>query len=129
MQNQKGDLTILNLNHRHLTVYYTNVRGLRGNFTGLEAFMLKDNPDIFTPCETDLHDDVQDSDFQLPGYLPIHRKDAGHMHCLGVYVKSNLPIARCVFVWLFYILLPSYFPCIVRHPRHLVLWLRLCHPI
>ena len=78
----------------HLTVYYTNVRGLRGNFTDLEAIMLKNNPDIFTLCETYLHDDIQDSDFQLSGYLPIHRKDAGHMHGLGVYVKSNLPIAR-----------------------------------
>ena len=45
-------------------------------------------------CETNLHDDIQDSDFQLPGYLPSHRKDAGHLQDLGVYVKSNLPIAR-----------------------------------
>ena len=77
-----------------LTVYYTNVRGLWGNFTDLEAFMLKNNPDIFALCETNLHDDIQDPDFQLSGYLSIHRKDAGHMHDLGVYVKSNLPIAR-----------------------------------
>ena len=35
----------------------------------------------------------------------------------------------CVFVWLFYILLPSYFSCIIHHLRHLVLWLRVCHPI
>ena len=53
-----------------LTVYYTNVRGLRGNFTDLEAFMLKNNPDIFALCETNLHGGIQDSDFQLPGYLP-----------------------------------------------------------
>ena len=78
-------------------------------------------------CRPD--DEIKDSDFQLPGYLPIHRKDAGHMHGLGVYVKSNLPIARetiledeNVSVWLFYILLPSYFSCIVRHLGHLVLW-------
>ena len=77
-----------------LTVYYTSVIGLRGNFTDLEAFMLKNNPGIFAHCETNLHGDIQDSDFQLPGYLPIHRKDVGHMHGLGVYVKSNLPIAR-----------------------------------
>ena len=32
-------------------------------------------------CNT-MHDDIQDSDFQLPGYLPIHRKDAGHLHGL-----------------------------------------------
>ena len=77
-----------------LTVYYTNVRGLRGNFADLEAFMLKNNSDIFALCETNLHDDIHDSDVQLHGYLPIQRKDAGHMHGLGVYVKSNLPIAR-----------------------------------
>ena len=76
-----------------LIVYYTNVRGLRGNFMDLEAFMHKNNPDIFALCETNLHDDIQDADFQLSGYLLIHRKDGGHIHGLGVCVKSNLPIA------------------------------------
>ena len=51
--------------------------------------MLKNNPDIFALCETNPHDDIQDSDFQLPGYLPIHRKDAMHMHSLGVYVARE----------------------------------------
>ena len=77
-----------------LTVYYTNVKGLRGNFTDLTAFMLKNNTGIFALCETNLHDDIQHSDFQLPGYLPIHHKEAGHMHSLGVYVKINLLIAQ-----------------------------------
>ena len=75
-------------------VYSTDVRGLRGNFTDLETFMLKNNPDILALCETNLHDNIHDSDFQLSGYLPIHCKDAGHMHGLGVYVKSNLSIAQ-----------------------------------
>ena len=79
-----------------LTVYYTNLRGLRGIYTDLEAFVLKHKPGIFALCETYLHDEIQDSDFQLPVYLPIHRKDAGHMHSLGVYVMSNLPVARDV---------------------------------
>ena len=56
--------------------------------------MLKNNTDIFALCETNLHDNIQDSDFQLPGYLPIHHNDAGHIHGLGVYVKSNLLIAQ-----------------------------------
>ena len=56
--------------------------------------MLKTNPGIFALCEPNLHDDIHDSDFQLLGYLQIHRMDAGHMHGLGVYVKSNLPISR-----------------------------------
>ena len=56
--------------------------------------MLENNPDIFALYETNLHEDIQDSDFQLPGYLPIHCNDAGLMHSLGVYVKSNLLIAR-----------------------------------
>ena len=108
MQNQNVNLTILNLNHCPLsttvyysllllptTVYYTNVRGLMGSLTYLETFILKNNPDIIALCETNLHDNIQDSDFQLPGYLPIHRKNAaGHMHDLGVYAKINLPIAR-----------------------------------
>ena len=37
--------------------------------------MLKNNLDIFALCKTNLHDNIQDSDFQLPGYLPIHRND------------------------------------------------------
>ena len=65
-----------------LTVYCTNVRGLRGNFTDLEAFMLKNKPDIFALCETNLHGDIQNSDFQLHGYLPIHCKDVGHMQSI-----------------------------------------------
>ena len=64
------------------TVYYANVRGLRGNFTDIEAFMLKNKHDIFALCDGN----IQDSDFQLPGYLPIHRKDAEQIHSLGVYV-------------------------------------------
>ena len=56
--------------------------------------MLRNKPDILALCETNLHDNILDSDFQLPGYLPIHCKDAGHMHDLGVYVKNNLPIAQ-----------------------------------
>ena len=35
------NLTILNPNHRHLTIYYTYVRALRNNSTDLEAFLLK----------------------------------------------------------------------------------------
>ena len=86
MQNQKSKPG--NSKHKsppHLTVYYINVRGLRGNFTVLEAYAQEQ------PCHFALlHDDIQDSDFHLPGYLPIYRKDAGHMHSLGAYVKSNL---------------------------------------
>ena len=48
-----------------------------GNFTDREAFMLKNNAGIFVLCETNLHDDIQTT-----------------WHGLGVYVKSNLPIAR-----------------------------------
>ena len=112
-----------------LTVYCTKVRGFP---LILKHLMLKNNPDIFAQSETNLHGEIQDSDFELPGYFPIHRKDAGPMHGHGIYVKSNLPIAGetiLVFVWHFYILLPSYFYCIVCHLHHLVLWLMLCHPI
>ena len=92
--------------------------------------MHKNKPDIFALCETNLHDNTQDSDFQLPGYLPIHRKDAGHMHGLGVYAKSNLPIAREPTLEedneSYMCLLPIYFSYIVRHLHHRVLWLRQC---
>ena len=82
--------------------------------------MLKNNPDIFALCETNLHDDIQDTDFQLPGYLPIHSKGGGHIQGPCVYVNSNLPIAgetifedenKSVFSFgfstFYYLLLPS----------------------
>ena len=77
-----------------LKICCTNIRGLRSNFKDLEAFLLKNNPDIFALSESNLHDGILDSDFLVPGYLPIHRKDSGHMHGLGVYIQCNLPIAR-----------------------------------
>ena len=93
--------------------------------------MLKNNSEIFALCDSNLHDDI--------GYLPIHRNDARHMHSLDV--KSNLPITGETiledenenYVFSFgsstYIPLPSYFSYFVCHFGHLVLWLRLCHPI
>ena len=80
-------MTILNLNHHHLvTVYYINVRG---NFTDLQAFMLKNNPDTFAFYETNLHGDIQDSDFQLPGYLPIHCKDLVTVEINGIELPEE----------------------------------------
>ena len=57
-----------------LTVYYTNVRGVRGNFTDLEAFMLKNNPDIFALFETNLHDD-QGARKRVPRVPAVPGKD------------------------------------------------------
>ena len=75
-----------------LTVYYTNVRGLRGNFTDLETLMLKNNPEIFALCETNLHGDIQDS--PTAWILANPSQGCWDMHGIGVYVKSNLLIAR-----------------------------------
>ena len=77
-----------------LKICYTNIRGLRTNFKDLEAFLLENSPDIFALSESNLHEGILDADFLVPGYLPIHRKDSGHMHGLGVYVRCSLPIAR-----------------------------------
>ena len=120
-----------------LTVYYTNVRGLKGNFKDLEAFMLKINPDIFALCETNLHADIQDSCLatcqSIARMLDICTAVVFMLRAIFRWLDKQFLRVKtsliCVFVWLFYILLPSYFSCMVRHLRHLVLWLRLCHPI
>ena len=136
--NQKVNLPILNLNHRHLTVYCTNVRGLKGNFTDLEVFLLKNNLCIFALCET-----MATSRTLISNCLASCHSIArmlGMCTTLVFKVRSIFRLPErlflrmkasltCVFIWFFNILLPSYFSSIVHHLHHLVLWLRLCHPI
>ena len=56
--------------------------------------MCNNKSDLFAICESDSHGGILDTDFLVPGYLPMHPKDSTHMHCLGMYVQDSLPIAR-----------------------------------
>lgn len=80
---------------RDLSISFSNIRGLRTNFTQCEAYLSSASPDILALCETNLDESISSSSFFVPGYLPLIRLDSNtHMHGLGVFVKDSLPIAR-----------------------------------
>ena len=80
---------------KSLDVFFSNIRGLRSNFSSVESFLLQKSPDLLALCETNLKSDICSSDFQVDGYLPLIRKDsASHMLGLGVYVRKNVPVCR-----------------------------------
>ena len=77
------------------TLAFTNIRGLRSNFSDVQSFLYDSSPDFFALCETNLNSSILDDDFSVSGYLPIIRKDSSTcMHGLAVYVRDNLPISR-----------------------------------
>ena len=74
---------------------FTNIRGLRCNFSHVESFLCNSLPDVLAICETNLNPSISSSDFSVPGYLPLNRKDSSiHMHGLGIFVRDTLPISR-----------------------------------
>lgn len=82
-------------NSKSFNICYSNVRGLRTNFSYVESFLHLVKPDILALCETNLDDSISNSHFDVPGYLPLIRKDSvTFMHGLGVLVRDNLPISR-----------------------------------
>ena len=77
------------------TLSFTNIRSLYSNFSSVEAFLANSSPDLLALSETNLSSNFADSDFPIPGYLPIIRKDSStHMHGLAVYARDTLPISR-----------------------------------
>ena len=77
------------------TLSFTNIRSLNSNFSSVEAFLSNSSPDFLALSETNLSSNMADSDFSIPGYLPIIRKDSNtHMHGLAVYARDTLPISR-----------------------------------
>ena len=80
---------------RDLSISFSNIRGLRTNFTQCEAYLSSASPDILALCETNLDESISSGSFFVPGYLPLIRLDSNtHMHGLGVFVKDNVPFAR-----------------------------------
>ena len=77
------------------TLSFTNIRSLYSNFSSVEAFLANSSPDLLALSDTNLSPNFADSDFSIPGYLPIIRKDSStHMHGLAVYARDTLPISR-----------------------------------
>ena len=78
-----------------LSLAFTNIRGLRGNFSSVESYLIQSSPDIFALSETNLKPTIRSEDFSVSGYLPIIRKDSQtSMHGLAVYVKDSLLVSR-----------------------------------
>ena len=59
-----------------LSLAFTNIRGLRTNFSHVESFLTHTSPDILALCETNLNPSIDSGDFVVDGYLPINRKDS-----------------------------------------------------
>ena len=78
--------------HKSLKLSFTNIQGLHLNFVDCESFLESNSSDILAPCETNLDDSINSSNFSVKGYLPLIRKDSSiDMH--GIYVKEGLPFA------------------------------------
>ena len=81
--------------HNSLKLSFTNILGLRLNFSDYESFLESNSPDILALCETNLDDSTDSGNFSVRVYLPLIRKDSStHMYGLAVYVKEGLPFAR-----------------------------------
>ena len=80
-----------------INLSYTNVRGLRTNFSSIQSFLHVNSPDLLALCETNLDDSISDREFDVPGYSTLitkHDHLNRHLHGLGVYIKDGLPCAR-----------------------------------
>ena len=78
-----------------LNLSFTNIRGLRSNFSFVESYLLQSSPDLIALCETNLSSAVSSCGYLVDGYLPLIRKDSNsHMLGLGIYIHKNSPSSR-----------------------------------
>ena len=79
-----------------LGIAFSNIRGLRSNFTSVQSFVLNNSPDLLALSESRLNCDISSDSFKLPGYIHciFHRLDHPPSHGLGVYVKKTIPLGR-----------------------------------
>ena len=76
-----------------LFLSFSNIRGLRGNFPQVEAFLLSRKPHILALSESKLDSSILTSDVSVPNYL-THRLDSAPSHGLIVYAQESLAITR-----------------------------------
>ena len=78
-------------------IKYSNIRGLRTNFTDVESLLHSTKPSVLCLCETNLDSSISERDFDVPGYSTLitkHDHLRRHMHGLGIYIKTGTPCAR-----------------------------------
>ena len=96
-----------------LRLSFTNIWDLCSNFIKCESFLESNDPEILAPCNTNLDDAFDSSNFSVRGYLPLMRKHSiTHVHGLTVYVKEGLP-----------------FPWDLSLENFVKLWLALLHSV
>ena len=111
-----------------LGITFSNIRGLRSNFTSVQSFVLNNSPDLLALSESRLNCDISSDSFKLPGYI-FHRLDHPPSHGLGVYVEEIFLLAvkalwnvtimnTCAFASRFSIPRPTCFLCIVHLHHH-----------
>ena len=77
----------------NLTLSFSNIRGLRSNFTELTQFLSTESPDLLAVSETRLASDIQSSEVTVDGYV-LHRLDKAPCHGLALFAKPSLPLVR-----------------------------------
>ena len=80
-------------NRNPLSLCFSNIRGLRGNFPQVEAFLHTRKPHFLALSESRLDSSVLSSDVSAPNYL-VHRLDSAPSHGLIVYSHESLAITR-----------------------------------
>ena len=81
------------LKRTNLTLSFSNIRGLRSNFTELTQFLNTESPDLLAVSETRLASDIQSSEVTPDGYV-LHRLDKAPCHGLALFAKPSLPLVR-----------------------------------
>ena len=67
---------------------FSNIRGLRANHFAVHAHVFRFRPNIMAVCETQVFDDSESSNYQIPGYslLPLFFPRRG----LALYIRSDV---------------------------------------
>ena len=76
------------------SIDFSNIRGLRSNFSSVEHHLLSSSPDILLLSETQLSANVSSDLFKISNYnfFPRFRKKGG----VCAYCASNVPVTRLV---------------------------------
>ena len=78
---------------KNVSISFSNIRGLRSNFSEVTQFVKDKAPDLLAVSETKLDPSILSEEVTPDGYV-LHRQDKAPCHGLAVFVKPNLPLVR-----------------------------------
>lgn len=94
INNQKYKYKPAKKSPKPFNISFSKIHGISTNFWSVESFLFKNPPDIVVFCETNRNSSIPSSDFSIPGYLPLLRKDSKNRHVWTEgYVRHHLPLA------------------------------------